>query len=177
MAAKIVKHFVLPMFENAPSAKVGRRLGHKHPSLTNPGTIYSELKLSEQLNETLEQVRSEVLSLTSSLEAEVKKRISKEMELKTLQLRFKQKQQEMNLLKSHLKKENEDANKMRSFIATGRQNNNAANQISDFNERMRRRCQHELQMSKSEVDSYKNKIFELEQNKQLYIIKYQVLEK
>ena len=26
-AAKIVKHFVLPMFENAPSAKVGRRLG------------------------------------------------------------------------------------------------------------------------------------------------------
>ena len=32
-------------------------------------------------------------------------------------------------------------------------------------------------MSKSEVDSYKNKIFELEQNKQLYIIKYQVLEK
>ena len=50
----------------------------------------------------------------------------------------------MNLLKSHLKKENEDANKMRSFIATGRQNNVAANQISDFNERMRRRCQHEL---------------------------------
>ena len=83
----------------------------------------------------------------------------------------------MNILKGHLRKENDDANKMRSFIAGRRQNNEAANQISDFNERMRRRCQHELQMSKSEVDSYKNKIFELEQNKQLYIIKYQVLEK
>ena len=29
IAAKIVKHFVLPMFDNAPSAKIGRRLGHK----------------------------------------------------------------------------------------------------------------------------------------------------
>ena len=29
LAAKIVKHFVLPMFDNAPSAKLGRRLGHK----------------------------------------------------------------------------------------------------------------------------------------------------
>ena len=28
-AAKIVKHFVLPMFENAASSKVSRRLGHK----------------------------------------------------------------------------------------------------------------------------------------------------
>ena len=28
-AAKIVKHCVLPMFENAASSKVGRRLGHK----------------------------------------------------------------------------------------------------------------------------------------------------
>ena len=28
LAAKIVKHFILPMFENAPSAKHGRRLGH-----------------------------------------------------------------------------------------------------------------------------------------------------
>jgi hypothetical protein len=28
-AAKIVKHFVLPMFENAPSSKLGKRLGQK----------------------------------------------------------------------------------------------------------------------------------------------------
>ena len=27
VAAKIVKHFILPMFENAPSSKYGKRLG------------------------------------------------------------------------------------------------------------------------------------------------------
>ena len=53
LAAKIVKHFVLPMFDNAPSAKLGRRLGHKQ-NIAQSGSIYNELKLSEQLNETLE---------------------------------------------------------------------------------------------------------------------------
>ena len=50
-AAKIVKHFVLPMFENAASARVGRRLGQKQT--VQSGSIYNELKLSDQLNETL----------------------------------------------------------------------------------------------------------------------------
>jgi len=66
-AAKIVKHFVLPMFENSASSKVGRRLGQKH-TLAQNGGIYSELKLSDQLNETLAEVRNEVTSLSSSLE-------------------------------------------------------------------------------------------------------------
>ena len=74
LAAKIVKHFILPMFENAPSAKVGKRLGHhsgqKHGSTMHSGSIYNELKLSDQLNETLRQVRSEVTNLTNSLEQE-----------------------------------------------------------------------------------------------------------
>ena len=29
LAAKIVKHFVLPMFDNAPSSNYGRRIGQK----------------------------------------------------------------------------------------------------------------------------------------------------
>lgn len=72
LAAKIVKHFVLPMFDNAPRSKVGKRLGHNHK---NDGSIYNELKLSEQLNETLNEVRNEVQNLTNSLEIEQEKRM------------------------------------------------------------------------------------------------------
>jgi len=45
-AAKIVKHFVLPMFENAASSKVGKRLGHKTVH-AHSGSVYKELKLSD----------------------------------------------------------------------------------------------------------------------------------
>ena len=65
---------------------------------------------------------------------------------------------------------------MRNFVASYRQNGEVLREISDFNERMRRRCQHELHNSKSEIDSCKNHIFELLQNKQLYTTKYAVLE-
>lgn len=57
MAAKIVKHFVLPMFENRAGSKVGRRAGggrgHSAANNVQSGSIYNELKLSEQLNDTL----------------------------------------------------------------------------------------------------------------------------
>ena len=65
---------------------------------------------------------------------------------------------------------------MRNFVASMRKNGEVLRQISDFNERMRRRCQHELNLSKSEIDSCNNHIFELKQNKQLYTTKYAVLE-
>ena len=48
VAAKIVKHFILPMFDGAASAKVGRRLGQKS-NTAQSGSIYGELKLTEQL--------------------------------------------------------------------------------------------------------------------------------
>ena len=53
MAAQIVKHFVLPMFDNSASARVGRRLGGAKPNVQS-GSVYNELKLSEQLNGTLQ---------------------------------------------------------------------------------------------------------------------------
>ncbi len=56
------------MFENAPSSKLGKRLGQKQT--VQSGSIYSELKLSDQLNETLAEVRNQVSHLTSSLEDE-----------------------------------------------------------------------------------------------------------
>ena len=48
--------------------------------------------------------------------------------------------------------------------------------ISEFNEMMRRRTQQDLHGSKSEIDSQKNKIFIMEQNKRLYAVRYEVLE-
>lgn len=59
------------MFENAPSTKLGKRLGHKQQSSSvQTGSIYNDLKLTDQLNDTLGVVRNEVTFLTSSLENE-----------------------------------------------------------------------------------------------------------
>ena len=49
-------------------------------------------------------------------------------------------------------------------------------QMSQFNEDMRRRCQHELNLKLSEIDQQNNKLFMMEQNRQLYMMKYEVLE-
>lgn len=76
------------MFDNAPSAKLGKRLGHKQ-NIAQSGSIYSELKLSDQLNSTLEKVRSEVQSLTESLEIEVQRRMALEGQYKALKLKYK----------------------------------------------------------------------------------------
>ena len=92
------------MFENAPRNKHRKSDGRQQTSIAQAGTIYSELKLSEQLTETLGQVRSQVSKLTSSLEYEIDKRIKLEDELKHLKLRYKQKEQELSYLKSHSKK-------------------------------------------------------------------------
>ena len=69
-AAKIVKYFVLPMFENAPRQKLGSRLGGQAKSMANSGMVYSELKLSDQLNDNLGEIRTEVMNLKDTLEAE-----------------------------------------------------------------------------------------------------------
>ena len=57
-----------------------------------------------------------------------------------------------------------------------RENHNVLRQISEFNEMIRRRTQQDLHGSKSEIDSQKNKIFIMEQNKRLYAVRYEVLE-
>ena len=69
-----------------------------------------------------------------------------------------------------------EGNKMREFVMNIRENHNVLRQISEFNEMMRRRTQQDLHGSKSEIDSQKNKIFIMEQNKRLYAVRYEVLE-
>lgn len=82
LAAQIVKHFILPMFESdnkrylrkkyslhskgqqrgqSKGAKTKSSLGQDH--LTSPKTVYGELKLSEQLNEQLDELKSRFDSL------------------------------------------------------------------------------------------------------------------
>jgi len=65
---------------------------------------------------------------------------------------------------------------MREFVMSMRENHNSLRQISEFNEMMRRRTQQELHGSKSEIDSQKNNLFIMEQNKRLYAVRYEVLE-
>ena len=74
MAAKIVKHLVLPMFDNSAGSKHGRRIGGTKGNSASihaqSGMVYNELKLSEKLNDTLSMVRSEVMQLRGDLEDE-----------------------------------------------------------------------------------------------------------
>ena len=65
---------------------------------------------------------------------------------------------------------------MRTFVESMRQNNDVMRKISDFNERMRKRYQLDLQEQKSKLEAQHNLTFELKQNKILYNTKYQVLE-
>jgi len=50
----------------------------------------------------------------------------------------------MSQLHSYIKKNSKDDAQMRAFVTSYRENGDVLRQISDFNERMRRRCQHEL---------------------------------
>ena len=68
LAAQIVKHFVLPMFDNAPSSSYGKKLGQK--GIAQSGAVYGELKLSQQLTDQLKVIRDEVTRLTEHLESE-----------------------------------------------------------------------------------------------------------
>ena len=50
----------------------------------------------------------------------------------------------MSYLNGYIKKNSKDDAQMRAFVTSYRENGEVLRQISDFNERMRRRCQHEL---------------------------------
>ena len=148
-ASKIVKYYVLPMFENSASAKVGRRLGQKPQKTVSTGGVYGELKLSEQLNETLGEVRNEVAHLTNTLEQEQERASYFQSELKSLKIRFNKNQQEKNLLKSQLYKSTSQLDKLREFVKTMRSNGETMWQMSNTNEKTRRRCQQELNLKSS----------------------------
>jgi len=65
---------------------------------------------------------------------------------------------------------------MSLFVQSMRSNSDVLLQLFNFNDRMRRRSQFELNQSKSDIESKSNLILELEQNKQLYMMRYEVLE-
>lgn len=175
LAAKIVKFFILPMFENAPVSRHRKRLGQGLKP-HEQGGIYKELKLSEQLQQTLDEVKSEVLHLTESLEREQQRSSMLDARMRAMRLKTSQKEQEVVLLRSLLAQQEADNKQMKEFASTIRNNVEVLRKLSDKNDNLRRRAQQELQVAKSESDSYMNKIFELEQNKRLYSVKYEVLE-
>lgn len=75
-----------------------------------------------------------------------------------------------------LKKERHDGDKMRLFVDGMRSNGDVSLKISMFNERMMKRYQQDYYKSQSELESCKSRLFELETNKKLYLMKYSVLE-
>lgn len=113
MAAKIVKHFILPMFDNAPSSKYGKRVGKQ---VGNQGAIYEELKLSDKLNSMLVEVKDEVQSLTENLEHNTHIRREAVAQYKQLQIRFEQKSKETELLKTQLLKQVQENRTLKQFV-------------------------------------------------------------
>ena len=65
---------------------------------------------------------------------------------------------------------------MRQFVGTMRVNGDVMWQMAEFNQTQRRRGEYELSQRLSEIDGHHNKIFQLEQNRNLYTKKYDVLE-
>ena len=159
IAAKIVKHFVLPMFDNSAKSQVGKRLGHKQ---VQTGSIYTELKLSDQLNDTLADVRNEVTSLTNALDQEVLKNHRLSNDLKAFKYKFLTKQQEMSVLRKQLHQAVKELEKMREFVATMRENGDVMWQMANFNQTQRTRRDYELNQKLSEIEQYQNKVFELD---------------
>lgn len=67
LAAKVVKTYILPMFENETRYKLNTQrndtFGHKHQFSADGTTVYSELKLSEKLSKELFNLESQLISL------------------------------------------------------------------------------------------------------------------
>ncbi|OMJ65745.1 hypothetical protein SteCoe_37681 [Stentor coeruleus] len=67
LAAKVVKSYILPMFENETRNKFNLQrteaFGHKHQFSADGTTVYSELKLSEKLSKELLNLESQLISL------------------------------------------------------------------------------------------------------------------
>ena len=98
LAAKIVKHFVLPMFDNAPSSNYGRRIGQK--GIAQSGSVYQELKLSEQLTNELSKIKEEVDNTRQMLEKETQLRMDAQTTLREQKKQLKIKTKQFDLLKA-----------------------------------------------------------------------------
>ena len=98
LAAKIVKHFVLPMFDNAPSSNYGRRIGQK--GIAQGGSVYQELKLSEQLTNELSKIKEEVDNTRQMLEQETQLRMDAQTQLREQKKSLKIKTKQFELLKA-----------------------------------------------------------------------------
>ena len=92
------------MFDNSSSAKLSRRLANKNsgsvskPQNQGSSSVYTELKLSEQLNDTLALVRNQVAQLTDALEHEQEKSQNLQIQISKLRLKLKQKDQELSMM-------------------------------------------------------------------------------
>ena len=116
------------------------------------------------------------MRLSGSLEEEQERSHRLQDELKLFKWKFQVKHQEVAILNIKLKESFHNLDHLRNFVASMRENASVLWKMADFNQNMRRRCQHELNLKLSELDNQSNEIFGMEQARQLYMMKYQVLE-
>jgi hypothetical protein len=101
LAAKIVKHYILPMFESDGKKRLKKQYNRmqgmakshakqfKIPSSgEKSGSVYGELKLSEQLHNELDVIRFQVDSLKEELEDSLYEKDSMQKQLSELQQTF-----------------------------------------------------------------------------------------
>lgn len=67
VAVKVVKNYILPMFESETRSKLNTQrsesFGHRYQFSADGGTVYSELKLSEKLGKEIISLESHLTSL------------------------------------------------------------------------------------------------------------------
>jgi DNA repair exonuclease SbcCD ATPase subunit len=107
LAARAVTDYLLPLFEKdtrSATSKIRRRVFNQRLEAL-PGTVYGELKLSEQLNKQLEEMRAEVRLYKQKMQDAVQARESTLSEFSALQREFIRAKSDYQLINSQYSNE------------------------------------------------------------------------
>jgi len=154
LAAQIVKHFVLPMFDNAPSSNYGKKLGQK--GIAQSGAVYGELKLSQQLTDQLSVIRDEVSTITERLEQEQQLRIKSQANLRDLNKKYTMKSKAHEILKTQHHDQLRFNQMFQEHVKKLELDNEALKKLSNQNEGLRKRLSQDLQASEARNDEQLN---------------------
>eukprot|EP00347_Sterkiella_histriomuscorum_P024062 403332433 len=169
LAAQIVKNFILPMFDSDNKR-------YLRGGITSPKTVYGELKLSEQLNEQLNEVRNRFDDLQEQLEEVTYQRDLCQRELKELNTKYMQRGTAINNMnrQNALQKQvlKESIMKCVQLISSG----NSLTSFAQISEHYRKHYAELLRDQLLINDQIKYQLQEVTSSKTLNEAKYEIIE-
>jgi hypothetical protein len=102
LAAQIVKHFIIPMFDSENKKDLRKKYNEMAGIKSAASTVLGDLKLTETLSNELEGVRNQVDNLKEKLEEVTVERDIHCRELTQLKVKFLQQKKMIGILKGQL---------------------------------------------------------------------------